>query len=79
MATPSSRKMAAALEQAHERTQDTVGGIADVSERMRGLLNTARELEGIADQIAQQAGTLNSECGVLTNAVMDAERMQAAA
>lgn len=70
--TVSSRQMGAALEQAHERTHDAVERMADVSERTRALLNTARELELIADQIARQAGSLNSECSALTDAVLDA-------
>ncbi|MGD9769635.1 MAG: methyl-accepting chemotaxis protein [Pseudolabrys sp.] len=68
----SSQRMASALETAHVRTRDAVVQMADVSERARFLLNTARDLEGVADRIAGQAGTLNSECGTLTDAVMRA-------
>ena len=68
----SGRKMVSALEQAHERTQQAVDHMAGVSERARSLLNTARELEVVADQIAEQAGSLSTECGALTDAVMQA-------
>lgn len=68
----SGRKMVSALEQAHERTQQAVDHMSAVSERARSLLNTARELEVVADQIAEQAGSLNAECGALTDAVMQA-------
>lgn len=68
----SGRKMVAVLEQAHERTQQAVDHMAEVSERARSLLNTARELEVVADRIAEQAGSLNTECGALTAAVMRA-------
>lgn len=68
----SGRKMVSVLEQAHERTQQAVDHMADVSDRARALLNTARELEVVADRIAEQAGLLNTECGVLTDAVMRA-------
>lgn len=66
----SGRNMVAVLEQAHERTQQAVDHMAEVSERARFLLNTARELEVVADRIAEQAGLLNTECGALTDAVM---------
>lgn len=68
----SGRKMVAVLEQAHERTQQAVDHMAEVSERARFVLDTARELEVVADRIAQQAGSLDTECGALTAAVMRA-------
>lgn len=68
--TESSRRMAIALERAYEPSDAAAAHMANVSERMRDLLNTARELELTADQIATQAGGLNSECGALKDAVL---------
>lgn len=68
----SSRHMAEALEQADEQAREAAIQMADVSARTHTLLDTAKELEVIADHIARQAGTLNSECGTLTDAVMRA-------
>jgi methyl-accepting chemotaxis protein len=70
--TLSSRDMAAALERAHSQTRNAVVHMADASDRARSLLETARQLEVIADRIAGQAGSLNNECSTLTNAVMEA-------
>lgn len=68
----SSRDIAAALEQAQDRTRDAVAHMADLSNRARSLLVTARELEGMADTIADQTGSLDREYRVLTAAVLDA-------
>lgn len=68
----SSRDIAAALEQAQDRTRDAVAHMADLSERARSTLATARELELIADTIADQTGSLDREYRVLTTAVLDA-------
>lgn len=67
-----SRDIAVALEQAHIRTREAVTDMAEVSTRARSSLDTARELETLADKIAAQAGALNTECGVLTEDVLRA-------
>jgi len=68
----SSREISTALEQAQDRTREAVAHMADLTARARAILATARELERIADSIADQTGSLDREYRVLTTAVLDA-------
>ncbi|MGE4429381.1 MAG: methyl-accepting chemotaxis protein [Sphingobium sp.] len=68
----SNRTIGIALEQVQQRTQDAVTQMADLAERARSVVNTAMELELIADRIADQTGSLDREYRVMTSAVMDA-------
>lgn len=68
----SSRDIAVALEQVQHRTRDAVNHMADVSDRARSILSTARELELIADRIADQTGSLDREYRVLATAALKA-------
>jgi methyl-accepting chemotaxis protein len=68
----SGRQMTQALERAHDQAREATIQMADVSGRTGILLDTANELEDIANRIARQAATLHTECGSLAEAVMKA-------
>jgi len=67
----SSREIAEALEQVQHQAQGAVAHMADMSERARALLSTARELELIADRIADQTGSLDREYRVMASAALE--------